>query len=373
MSTPATEPADVEPGSPTAPAADPAATAWLSWLRVVAICGVVSIHTVGYNAAEPDSLHTMRGQLARLLDFGFNFAVAAFVMVSGAMMLDPARYQGPGAFLRKRTARLIPAVVFWHLWYVLFIRFVLERDMSLEEIAAATLNGRLYTALYFFWIVLGLSLLAPVLIPFVRDNGRRGALVAGLGAVAIPVLTLATVRLRGTGQVFADTALNWWFPYVGFFLLGYALRGVILRGVLLWLATAGVIVLAVFHAWAWRNPEVPVWLQTVSPVGYYSLSGTISVCLVYLVFQGHIRPGGTLGVLTRPLGVRIGRLLGDATLGVFALHLTVLYFVQQAEIGGPLPASPTTHDLVIRLGVVLLITWTLVLLLRRIPYVRSLL
>ena len=357
----------------TAPAADPSATAWLSWLRVVAICGVVCIHTAGYNAAEPDSLHTMRGQLGRLLDFGFNFAVAAFVMVSGAMMLDPARYRGAGAFLRKRAGRLVPAIVFWHLWYAGLIVLVIGRDLPFSAALGATLNGRLYTALYFFWIVLGLSLLAPVLVPFVREQGRRGAAIAGLAWTAIPVLTLATLRVRGTGVVFADTAFTWWFPYVGFFFLGYALRGVVLRGVWLWLATLGVVVLALYNAWGWRNPDVPTWVQTVSPVGYYSLSGAISVCLVYLVFQGHIRPGGTLGLLARPLGVRLGRLLGDATLGVFALHLTVLYFVQRAGIGGPQPASPTTHDLVIRLGAVLLITWALVLVLRRIPVVRSLL
>lgn len=367
MSTSETEPetATVRP--------DPGATAWLSWLRVVAICGVVSIHTTGFNAAEPDSLHTMRGQLARLLDFGFNFAVAAFVMVSGAMMLDPTRYQGAAAFLRKRTGRLVPTVVFWHLWYVGLIVFVIGNDLPWRTAVGATLNGRLYTALYFFWIVLGLSLLTPVLIPFVREYGRRGAAIVGFGWCAIPVLTVATVGIRGTGTVFADTALTWWFPYVGYFFLGYALRGVVLRGAVLWLATAGVIGIAVLNAWQWRNPDAPTWLQTLSPVGYYTLGGTVSVCLVYLVFQGHIRPGGTLGLLTRPRGVRIGRLLGDATLGVFALHLTVLYFVQRAEIGGPDLASPTTHDLVLRLGVVLLVTWTLVLVLRRIPYVRTLL
>lgn len=357
----------------TLDAADPAATAWLSWLRVVAICGVVCIHTVGYNAARPNSLHTLRGQLARLLDFGSDYAVPVFVMVSGAMMLDPAKFRGPGAFLRKRAARLVPAVVFWHAWYLVLVVAFIGRELTVRSAAGAILDGKLYTALYFFWIVLGLSVVAPLLVPFIRDHGRRAALVAGLAAAAVPVLSIATVRLREGGLVFTDTAFTWWFPYVGFFLLGYGLRGVVVRGALLALTTLGAAGLAVLNAWQWGNADAPAWLQNVSPVAYYSASGTLFACLVYLAFQGLLAPDGPLRVLTRPRGVRLGRLLGDATLGVFALHLTVLYFVQQAHVGGRRLASPTTHDMMLRLLVVLAITWAIVLVLRRIPYVRALL
>ena len=358
---------------PAAGTSDPASTAWLSWLRVVAICSVICIHTAGYNAARPNSLHTLRGQLARLLDFGSDYAVPVFVMVSGAMMLDPARFRGPGAFIRKRAVRLLPPVVFWHAWYLVLVIVVIGHDLSVRGAAAAIINGKLYTALYFFWIVLGLSFVAPVLVPFIRDNGRRAALIAGLAAASIPVFTLATLRLRGTGTVFGETALTWWFPYLGFFLLGYGLRGVVLRGPWLWLATLGAAGCAVLNAWQWGNPDAPRWLQDHSPVGYYSATGTLFASLVFLAFQGHVSPTGTLRFLTGPRGVRLGRLLGDATLGVFALHLTVLYFVQQAEIGGPRVASPTTHDMLLRLLVVLVVTWAVVLVLRRIPYVRALL
>lgn len=363
----------VATAAPAASRPGPASTAWLSWLRVVAICSVVCIHTVGYNAARPDSLHTLRGQIARVLDFGSDYAVPVFVMVSGAMMLDPARFQGPAAFLRKRAARLVPPIVFWHAWYVVLVVVVIGHDLTVRSAAAAILNGKLYTALYFFWIILGLSVIAPVLVPFIRDYGRRAALVAGLVAAAVPILTLATVQLRGTGLVFADTALTWWFPYVGLFLLGYGLRGVVLRGVWLWLATLGAAGLMLLNAWQWGNPDVPRWLQDLSPVGYYSATGTLLACLVFLSFQGHVSPHGLLRIGTTPRGVRLGRLLGDATLGVYALHLTVLYFVQKSGIGGPKLFSPTTHDMLLRLLVVLVITWAIVLVLRRIPYVRALL
>lgn len=359
--------------APTRPTVAGADTAWLSWLRVVAICAVVGIHTVGFNAIRPHARDTLRGQLALLLDLGATFAVPVFVMASGAMLLDPARFRGNAAFLRKRAARLVPPLVFWHAWYVALIVVVIGGELSVRAATDRILDGNLYTALYFFWIVFGLALVAPVLIPFVRDNGRRGALVAGTAFAAIPVVTMATLELRAAPLAFADWALTWWFPYLGMFLLGYALRGVVLRGVALAAVTAAAVGFSILAAWQWHNPEAPHWLQMLTPVSYYSLTGLLHAVAVYLAFQGLVTPGGPLRVLTTATGVRAGRLLGDATLGVYALHLTVLYAVQQLEIGGPRKWSPTGEDMLLRLFVVLVVTWAIVLVLRRIPYVRALL
>lgn len=363
-----------ERGDRTLPTtADGAATAWLSWLRVVAICGVIGIHTTGFNAARPDARETLRGQLALLIDLGSTFAVPVFVMASGAMLLDPTRFRGNADYLRKRAGRLLPPLVFWHAWYLGLVVLVIAADVSLRDAVSRILGGNLYTALYFFWIVLGLSVIAPVLIPFVRENGRRGALVAGLGLSAIPVITIATLGLRDASVVFADWALTWWFPYLGLFLLGYALRGVVLRGAALAAVSGGAVGLAFVQAWLWRNPDAPHWLQTLTPVSYYSLTGVLQAVAVYLAFQGLVSPTGPLRALTSTTGVRLGRLLGDATLGVFAVHLTVLYAVQQWGIGGPQKWSPTGQDMLLRLAVVLVATWVIVLVLRRIPYVRALL
>ncbi len=348
-------------------------TAWLSWMRFVAICGVVAIHTVGYNAARPNARETLRGQVAIVLDIGATFAVPVFVMASGALLLDPRLFRGNVAFLRRRTGRLVPPLLFWHAWYAVLLTVVIGRDLSPSLLIARTLNGDLYTALYFFWIILGLSLLTPVLVPFIAANGRRGALVAGGALAAIPVITMATRGLRETSVIFGDWALTWWFPYLGLFLLGYGLRGVVLRGLALWLVTAGALGLGLVNAWQWRNPDAPAWLPALTPVGYYSLLTVLQALAIYLAFQGLVHPNGPLRALTGSAGVKVGRLLGDATLGVYGLHLTVLYAVHQTGIGGPRRWSPTTHDLGIRVLLVLVVTYAIVLVLRRLRYVRAVL
>src|SRR5690606_23528722 len=95
--------------------------AWVSWLRAVAIGAVVLIHTVGATAGGPGSTTTVDGWVARALDLPFLWAVPVFVMLSGALSLDPGRYRGSGDYLRRRVWRLVPAVVVWNGVYVTYL------------------------------------------------------------------------------------------------------------------------------------------------------------------------------------------------------------------------------------------------------------
>ncbi|KGN40903.1 hypothetical protein [Knoellia aerolata] len=69
----------------------------------------------------------------------------------------------------------------------------------------------------------------------------------------------------------------------------------------------------------------------------------------------------------------MGRKLGDATLGVFALHLTVLYVVLELPWIGGTAVSPTGAEMLARVLVVFVATYAVVLVLRRVPVVRALL
>ncbi|WP_323097600.1 acyltransferase [Intrasporangium sp. YIM S08009] len=347
--------------------------AWISWLRFVAIAAVVTIHTVSSNAVEPGARDTLRGTTAIYLDVLGVFAVPVFVMLSGALLLDPTRYQGPREFLRKRALRLVPAVVFWHVWYFLVRRLLLDQDLGLGEAAALALSGKLYTALYFFWIVLGLAALTPFLIPFVAQATRRQVLVVGTLGCLMMAVSQATALWRDTPDAFVETAWTWWIPYLGYFLLGWALRGVVLRGRTLVGALVVVVALGALMPWQWRNPEAPKWLETMSPAGYYSLTAMLYAVALFLLFQGLIRRNGPLHRLASPRMSSLARTLGDATMGVFALHLTILLWVVEWPVVGGERSAGSTSVLLLRIAAVLTLTCVIVLLLRRVPGVKRLL
>lgn len=348
-------------------------TTWISWLRAAAIVGVIAIHTVGYDAIAEDARSTVVGTVAIWLDIAAICAVPLFVMLSGAVLLDPVRYRDHGTFLRKRAARLVPALIFWHLWYWALIWRRDGESLPWRDAVVRAANGDLYTALYFFWIILGLALLTPILIGFVGTSSRRAVLVAGFALAAIPAVSVATMRTRGAPGVFIDVAWTWWFGYLGLYLLGWGLRGVRLRGVLLALAALVTVGLGALGCWQWRNPDAPSWLQTLSPVSYYG-AGTILYAIgVFLVAQALIQPDGLLRFLARGRAARLGTLLGGATLGVFGLHLTFVWLWPELGVGGDLPATGALEPMLVRVALTTVVTYVIVLVLRRVPFVRAVL
>ena len=344
---------------------------WVSWLRFLAIVGVVTIHSTGATAVRAGAWSTGAGALAIVLNRGFNFTVPLFVMLSGALLLDPARYRGDADFLRRRALRLVPAVIFWNLFYWGFRVYYLDQSVAWQSALKLTLNGRLFTALYFFWIVLGLAVVTPVLIAWVADASRRSVLIAGAAAVALPALTTATVAFRSAPLNWVETPWTWWIPYLGVYLLGWGLRGVVLRGPAVVAALLGAVAIGALIAASFRREGVPTWVGGLIG-GYYSLGVLVYAVLVFLVAQAMVRPGGLLAALCRPGPARVGRMLGAATLGVFALHLAVLYVSYDLPVVGGTPAASTVLELVGRTGGVLVVTYLIVLVMRQIPWVRRL-
>lgn len=345
---------------------------WVSWLKVIAITGVVLIHTAGLTAVAPGARSTTQGQLAIALDFSSRWAVPVFIMVSGALLLDPSRFTTTRDFLRRRALRIVPAIVVWHLVYLAFRVVSLDTPISVATAIRLTLTGKLWTALYFFWIVLGLAIITPMLVPWIATVSRRTQLVAGIVAASIPALTLVTVPIRGADLVWVETPWTWWIPYVGYYLLGHALRDVVVTRWRLVLTSALVVAGSALLAWQWRRPEglgrlIEHYLPAES---YYSPVVVVTAVSVFLTVRALIRPDGLLRVLCRRSPSRLARHLADATLGVFGVHLLVLEGVLRIpKVGGP-RAAGSVPELLVRCVLVLVIAYLVSLIARRIPLVR---
>lgn len=352
--------------------------AWLSWLRVVAIGAVVLIHTAGLTAAAPDARSTTQGQLAIALDFFSRWSVPVFVMLSGALLLDPARYRGSADFLRRRAMRLVPAVIVWHLVYLAYIIMLTESSMSAGDALRLTLTGRLFTALYFFWIVLGLAIVTPVLVPWIATASRRAQLLAGFGAASLPALALVTVPIRHpelswhADLSWVETPWTWWLPYLGYYLLGYALRDIVLRRWQLALAAAAALAGSVLLSWQWGQTQgFGGRLERYMPAeAYYSPILIVIAISVFLLARALVRPGGLLKRLTGPRPTRIGRRLGDATLGVFAVHLLVIKLMYELPKVGGDQAAGSVAQLLARCAFVFVIAYVVSLTAARIPIIR---
>ncbi|MFC7243399.1 acyltransferase [Catellatospora aurea] len=341
----------------------------LDALRVAAILGVVAIHVFGLIVGNDDLRGTLPWWIATAIDMGAVWCVPVFIMISGALVLAPrAHAAGPAHFYRKRFARILPALVFWHLVYLVLVRMMIQGERpGLGRLAINVIDGKVYTALYFLWLIAGLYVIAPVLAAFLKDGGdRRARITAGVAvfwtvvAYMIPGVTQLLNQSRGISL----GAWNRWFPYVGFFLAGWALRNVLLsrRGI----ALAAVVALVLQAEVVWQygiRPEYP-WLQALLPVNASGLVTTIVSGLLFVIAVSL----GARWTLSERAGDRL-RKLSDATFGVFLVHLLVLRVVQLLvpEVGQGTSLGLTAGAY----AVVVVVSFVLSHLAGKVPYLRT--
>ncbi len=290
-------------------------------LRIAAILAVVVIHAISpATRTAGTGGHTAWWWLANLINTACLWCVPVFVMVSGALLLDPARRVSHGSFLKHRAARIGVPLAFWIAVYLIFQRQFYGQDLSVGGTVKAVASGNPYLQLYFLFIVAGLTALTPVLRRLIEHSSRReltlltgAALVFGLGEHA--------VRELGGGGGF--NAVTRFLPYVGYYLAGYLLttfavtertqrisRRLIVAG---WLGTAlGSGALAARYGWT-----------TDGNFLYDYLSPT--VMLMSLAVFAAARSWTPKHLSTRRM-----RQLGGATFGVFLIHPLLLFPLQRA-------------------------------------------
>lgn len=355
--------------SPAVPEIDRGYRWDLDVLRVLAILGVVAIHVFGLILGNDELKHTDTWHFGVLLDIGAIWCVPVFVMVSGALVLRPSAHRdGPAAFLRRRAARLLPPLVFWHLVYLVGIRGLLRgEDLQPTEVLINFIDTKVFTALYFLWLILGLYVVAPVLAAFLAAGGPARAKLTAVAAcawtaalVAIPGLT----ALAGDPRPRSDNLLNLWLLYVGLFVAGYAWRDA-QRGTRRWIwAGAGALALLAMVVWQYDARPEPQSLQALMPVGYVTpptmlLSVLLFVAIIDLCARWN----------PPPQALKVIRAAGEATFGVFLVHLVFVALIQEflpEFYADPAPAAKTAMY-----AVVVVLSFAISLVARRIPVLRK--
>ncbi|MBD8022236.1 acyltransferase [Microbacterium gallinarum] len=341
----------------------------LDILRVVAVAGVVTIHVFAATV-ENDSI---RGSgtwwVAVALDIGFIWVVPAFVMVSGALLLTQRMQgEGPAVFYRKRLLRLGPAFVFWQLFYIVVVRtWMTGQELGLGAALGLIAGGRTYTHLYFLWLIVGLYAVAPVLWPFLRDGGRRRAVILATCVIlaTAAVYTIAALfGATGSPRPINLTALTQWLPYVGYFVAGAAFAGIVVSSSRAIAMAVGVTALLGFAIWEYGvSPDFPA-VRAALPVTYTSVVTAGATIGIFLLTQRFF--AGRVG----PAAGRVWRTLSDASFGVFLVHFVIMIALRMLLPDLARTATESIGAAVLMWLAVVILSFAVSLASRRIPFVR---
>lgn len=335
----------------------PTRTAWMDSARVLAIAAVVLIHVLAPTVEGRDIEFGSAGWwVANALNSASRWCVPVFLMIAGALALDPARVSRPRDFYRRRWQRIGIPLSFWTMFYLAFRALVLGQDLTPDRAASDVARGSPFLQLYFLYVLAGLVVITPFLKVITRHATWRMQL--GFGVVLL-ALGLGDQVVSYAGGVGEPNLVTRFLPFAGYYVLGWCLRDLLLtrRWVApVWAALAGSIALTA--ALAAAND-----FGALGRYAYGFLSPTVAVMSVtaYLLLHRVLRSRGDSLRRWAPLAF-----------GVFLVHGALVYGFRRL-LGVPDHAAGVLASAVgLTLAYIVVsaaITWALL----RVPYLRTVL
>lgn len=321
----------------------PTRTAWMDSARVLAIGAVVLIHVLAPTVeGRQMEIGSAGWWVANVFNSASRWCVPVFLMISGALALDPARVARPRDFYRKRWQRVGVPLVFWTLFYLWFRAFVLGQDVTAGGAAERVARGAPFLQLYFLYVLAGLIVITPFLKVITRHATWRMTVGFGVVLTGLGVFDQVVSYLGGVGEPNAATRF---LPFAGYYVLGWCLRDVLLTrrwvaGV--WLAFVASVALTALvaavndfgnlgrYAYGFLSPTVAV----MSVTAFLLLHRVLRVRGVLLQRWAGLAFGVFLvhGALVYGFRSTVGLPTDVATVLVWAFGLTTVYALASAAI-----------------------------------------
>jgi surface polysaccharide O-acyltransferase-like enzyme len=206
----------------------PPAREWLVYgdaMRVFGVLAVLLVHTCDLVMFDRQ-VKPLDWWVANVLDATGRWAVPVFIMLSGALLLNPSRDESAGRFYRRRLSRLGLPILFWSAFFMAFaVHYTHWRSGSWgaeKSVWTDLLKGQPYMHLHFVFRLAGLYAITPMLRVYVRHAswGLRARMAGLLLALGIGNWAVTPLFVAET------TAFSSFWSFLCFYLLGDVLRGV---------------------------------------------------------------------------------------------------------------------------------------------------
>jgi len=297
--------------------------------------------------------------------------VPLFLMLSGALLLQPEKNESLSVFFKKRWARLGLPSLFWGVAYFAWDFLVQKIPFSGAAIIQGILNGP-YTQLWYLYVLAGIYLLTPILRVTIANADesivKYFVILWVVGVAIIPFFHLFTT-FELNSNVFTLTG------YVGFFVLGTYLVTVRMRrstlSILIIIATA----LTAVGTYALAATGAGTGMYFLQQ--YFSPTVILASVMAFLLLLT-IKPASVqkeTATPTSPSKVNgLIKLISQNTLGIFFIHVMIIESIEKGYFGFAINRD-TLNPIIeapLLTVIVLFSSLAIILILKRIPYLRRL-
>ena len=298
-------------------------------IRTIAIIAVIVLHaTREATSFDPQApFEIWRWWIVDIYQSMSRIGVPLFVMLSGALLLQPYKTESLSAFFKKRWARIGLPFLFWGVAYFAWRVFANNEVFTSSSILQSALAEPYpYFHFWYLYMLVGLYLLTPILRIVVAHIDRKTfkyfIVVWLLGPLFVTILNLFGYSL--------DTNLltiPWWAGYymLGIYLLDVRVRRSTLMGLLI-LGVASTVAGTYVMAATIGGTSTYFFQEYFSPT---MILASVALFLLLNTFQA---PSNQ----TEPHHPKISWLLrkiSENTLPIYLLHVMIIESLQRGYFG----------------------------------------
>ena len=202
---------------------------YIDLLNVIAILGVLFQHTA--QIAHVGVPHQPTTIMAGVIQTICLPAVAIFFMNSGAMLLDYRERYNTEHFFKRRLFRVVVPLVIWSVFFYIYSYYFYafpgifhHGTLGIKDFVKAFLNNKINSLFWFFYIVIQLYLITPVISTLSAKNKKLLLYIATVAFITVDVFAYLD------GLVHYNLATSWikqpllsssWIQY---FIMGYLIK-----------------------------------------------------------------------------------------------------------------------------------------------------
>ncbi len=350
-------------------------------IRTLAIIGVILLHaTNDFTPTRMDQLEIVRWAVVDVYQCLARIGVPLFVMLTGALLLQPSKNESIGVFLKKRWARVGLPLIFWGALYFVWTYFADNKAVTVNTVIQGYLSSP-YLQFWYLYMLIGLYLITPflrILLAHADDKILKYLFVLWvLGASIVPTISFFTNYSLNSNVLIV---MGW----VGYYVLGiYLLKVKIPRSYLVLLMAIGLTFAAIgtyFMSYSYGGPNSYYFQEYLSPtmilasVMAYLLLNTVKMPS-FKTCKAPLAPIEETPKQSEPSKLRkLMHVISENTLPIFLLHLMVLYSIQRGYFGFVIDGSVVNSIIGVPIvaALTLLICLAIIVPLKKIPYLKNL-
>jgi surface polysaccharide O-acyltransferase-like enzyme len=349
-------------------------TVYVDLIRTVAMIGVILLHAAGRFIVTSQEMSQMNpteitgwGVVNVYQSLAAPLGVPIFLMLTGALLLQPEKKDTLSVFFKKRWARIGLPSLFWFAAYFAWDFLVQGIPFTAGAIVQGILNGP-YTQMWYMYVLVGLYLLTPILRVFMAHADQTlikyFVILWVVGVAILPFFDLLS-SFQLNSNVFAMTG------YVGFFVLGAYLSTVNMRrsklAIFIILGIALTAIGTYVLAATIGGTEMYFFQQYFSPTVIL-----VAVMMFMLLFT--VQPPSVQEDSNPSKAHKLIQLISQNTLGIFFIHVMIIESIQLGYFGFTINQNTLNPIIEVPLltAIVLFASLAIILLLKKIPYLEKL-